>query len=841
MTPLRVVIRRFTGFYQARGSDPEIEQAWLRVIIAALGFGWCVYLTQGEGEISAGLSMAMVAAGSAALIGLAMIAVLSRSRAHVVPLRYLGIVTDMTAISVGMAGANEGGVPMIGVYLWVTVGNGFRFGPRYLMAAYWLQLIGFGLQLVLVPFWITHRAIGLGLLLALAIVPLYVLVLLSRLTAQKDAAEQLSNAKSRFVANVSHELRTPLTGVFAVYDLLRSRALAPDERELVAMLGKAVMTLKASVDAVLQMSKLEAGAERAEPRVFNLWHFLQQLGALARPQGEAKGLTWLLDVDPVVPAIVVGDPDHLSHVLGNLINNAFKFTHRGGVSLRATAADGRVRFEVRDTGIGIPPEHQSRLFERFVQVDSSATRRFGGTGLGTSIARDLVELMGGHIGVVSAPGQGSTFWIELPLALPPLAASTRTEWGSRREVLVIGTEGSAQDELIASLRAIGLVPRSVQPLPAPDLPRDAQRYLAALLRMPAANAAAYAKERLVARAGLDCPWLVLAPRYSPEECRTLVRMGAAELLCGPVTADALRASLAALESRLEVGGAADAGPLAKGGVLRSLSILLADDNPSNQMLLARILRDAGHSVQTVARGDEAFDCMASGAIDLAILDLNMPDMTGPDVVKLFRAGSIGDAKLPVLILSADATPAARQESLQAGADEFLTKPVTAAGLLATIERMAAGSTARGDRSVQLTSAAPAAPAGAGSPLVDPERVHALLSIARGDAGFVSRYVTAAFDEIERAIDDLRVAAKSGEERAARDALHIIEGTGSSIGGVALVANCTAIRGHLAVLWDDDREDALAEFAATYALTKSAVLATMRESPRTAPRVRVAKW
>jgi two-component system sensor histidine kinase RpfC len=838
MTHLRAVVRRFTGFYRDRGPDPEVEQAWLRVVIATMGFGWCVYLIHGEGEITAGLSTAMVAAGAAALIGLVMIVVLSRSRAHVVPLRYLGILTDMTAISVGMAGANEGGVPMIGVYLWVTVGNGFRFGPRYLMAAYWLQMVGFGLQLLFVPFWITHRAIGLGLLLALAIVPLYVLVLLSRLTAQKDAAEQLSSAKSRFVANVSHELRTPLTGVFAVYDLLRSRALASDERELVGMLGKSIATLKASVDAVLQMSKLEAGAERAQPRVFNLWHFLQQLGALARPQGEAKDLAWSLEVDPEVPPVVVGDPDHLSHVLGNLINNAFKFTHRGAVSLHASATDGWVRFEVRDTGVGIPPEHQSRLFERFVQVDSSATRRFGGTGLGTSIARDLVELMGGRIGVESAAAKGSTFWVELPLGPPAATVSVPNAWGSRREVRVIGTEGSAQDKLVATLHAIGVVPRSVRPAPAPDLPRDAHRYLAALLRMPAASAVAYAKERLAARAGADCPWVVLAPEYSMDQRRALIRMGAAELLSDASGVESLRASLAALESRLELDGAEDVGPLSQGGLVRPLSILLADDNPSNQMLLSRILRDAGHRVQTAARGGEAFDAMATGAIDLAILDLNMPDMTGPDVVKLFRAGSVGAPKLPVLMLSADATPAARQESLGAGADEFLTKPVTAAGLLAAIERMVAGGAARVDGTARPPAAASAVTLGAGSTLVDLERVHSLRGIASGDAAFLSRYLTAAFDEIERAIDDLCIAAKAGQERAARDALHIIEGTGASIGGVALTTSCRAMRGRL--VQDGDLGGALAEFRGTYALTKSAVLATMREAPRTALRERVTK-
>jgi len=221
MTEFATKMRRVLGVYQARTRDPDVEQAWLRIGICVLAFAYVWYLILKEHAITPGLWMGLSASlGDIAVAGY-MIWRLRRSAAPVVRLRLLGIIADNTALTVGMAGAGEGGVAMIGVYLWVTIGNGFRFGPRYLLASYWLSIFGFGLQLLLVPFWEQHRVVGVGLFLAGAIVPLYVLVLLIRLTGQKDAAEQLSNAKSRFVANVSHELRTPLTGVFAVYDLLR--------------------------------------------------------------------------------------------------------------------------------------------------------------------------------------------------------------------------------------------------------------------------------------------------------------------------------------------------------------------------------------------------------------------------------------------------------------------------------------------------------------------------------------------------------------------------------------------------------------------------------------------
>jgi two-component system sensor histidine kinase RpfC len=813
--------------------DQDIEQCWLRVSVSALTFGYVWFLILSEGGLSSGLLMGLAASSADALVGIWMILALRSKRFQVRPLRYLGAVSDNTALTIGMAGAGEGGVAVIGVYLWVTIGNGFRFGPRYLLLSYWLSLVGFGLQLILVPFWIQHRAVGIGLLLALAIVPLYVLVLLTRLTAQKDAAEQLSNAKSRFVANVSHELRTPLTGVFAVYDLLRSRKMPPDDRELVGMLGSAVKTLKTSVDAVLQMSKLEAGAERAECRSFNLWFLLQQIASLVRPQSVTKGLAWHLEISPNVPNTVVGDPEHIGHVLGNLLNNAFKFTNTGGVSLRVTRTDGhRVRFEVSDTGIGIPLELQERLFERFVQVDNSATRRHGGTGLGTSIARDLAELMGGEVGVVSAPGKGSTFWVEIPL--PQIAEHvTVQDFDARRSVVVVGDDCEEKRNTVALLRTLGISPVIAGRVAYEAPSFESQSFLAVILIMSAADAAAYAETILHERASGICPWLVVAPSYTEMQRAALVRNGASGLLSSHVSVDILRINLAALLYRLELSTSYET-TIPTSGIVRSLTILIADDNRSNQLLLSRILQDVGHIVRTAERGDAAFDLMIAGGLDLAILDLNMPDITGPDTIKLFRASSVGAEKLPIMILSADATPAAKQESLDAGADEFLTKPVTAAMLLAAVERLAGGMAARAEpRDLGQLERYESSPEPRS--LIDAERFHALRRIAHGDAKFIDAYVSAAFADLEQAMASLRIASAANDVRAARDALHIIEGTGASLGAMALVTNCKSMRSYIAVSHDPDRAAALAELSTIYALTKSTVLAHLHASRNMEPR------
>jgi two-component system, sensor histidine kinase RpfC len=840
------------GFSAREGRDADREQATLRIVIGGGVLLYALGVMFFGGEESAWLELAAFAALLTTVTGVWMRYWFGTHRERPDGMRYLAICSDLIPLTVGLWCAGEPGVPLIGIYLWVTIGNGLRFGMRFLWFSYALTGLCFGALLLFVPFWQLHRSIGIGFGVVLATIPLYASLLLSRITAQKDAALELSNAKSRFVANVSHELRTPLTGIYSVYDLLRRQTLSLDGRELVTSLGAAISTLKASVDAVLQMSKLEAGAECNRPRLMNLRYFLLQLSALVQPQATAKGLTWTLDVDQGVPCAVRCDASHLHHILGNLINNAIKFTPKGSVTLRVASCPSGVRFDVTDTGIGIPLDKQEGLFERFVQADISPTRKYGGTGLGTSIAHDLVRLMGGTIGVLSAPSCGSTFWVELPMGSP--YAAPVPDWGAQRTVLVVG-DGPCND-LVAALLAIGLEPELSRPHVQDPPSFSASKYLAALLALPASRAAGYADSVLRQRAGTACPWLVVHADVTSGQEGALLRSGAVGVLREPLSAPVLEFQLAALTERL---GTPEAESVRVAATQRHLRILLADDHASNQMLFARILRDAGHEAKMVSKGDEAYDLMMAGGIDLALLDLNMPGMSGPDAVKLFRAGEVGSgAKLPIIILSADATNAAREESLAAGANDYLTKPVSASTLLATIERVLAG--------VELPprSASPTAPpvseptefvpaskpafvvpaAATGGLLVDTERVEALRSIANNDRQFLGRYVEAAFTDMTAAVHELQKAVESCDVTLARDALHKIEGTAVSVGAPSLLACVRQTRerivrpdaqsGNARLMPDTDGATSAiaAELASLVVLTKSAVWGLLCELQET---------
>lgn len=814
--PLVANVMRSLGFWPTgRERDEDVEQGVVRVVITGVVLLYILAYAVLADTVTTRLQLAVVIATAGFVGGVAILWQLRRDPARTHGMRLLSISADMGLLTIGLWAGDEAGIPLIGVYLWVVVGNGFRFGPRYLLISYWASLACFALLLLIVPFWSSHRAIGAGFLAVLVLIPAYVLTLLRRLMAQKEAAEQLSNAKSRFVANVSHELRTPLAGVYAVYDLMRGADPTPKQQELVESLGEAITSLKVSVDAILQMSKLEAGAERAHPCVFNLREFLRRTSTLAQPQAVAKGLEWKLEVAADLPTLAFGDVGHLQHVLGNLVNNAIKFTASGFVCVRVLLTDRKqVRFEVVDSGIGIALEQQEKLFERFVQADTSATRKFGGTGLGTSIAHDLVELMGGKIGLQSQPGCGSTFWFELPLP-EPTAEVVPQEWKASRPIWLIGADNAERWALGSKVRAAGFECTAF----APEEALPSGRPLLALLLTDCESA-------LRVASGLHyLPWFFVADNVPATTTATLVTAGVAGLLPAEIAVPVLRLHGAAVASLPDL-GTEDLHAVARSS--RPCRILLADDNRSNLMLLSRILRNAGHQVTTAGRGDEAYEHMVAGNIDLAILDLNMPEMTGPQAANLYRVGAAGSlSRLPILILSADATPAAREESLAAGADAYITKPVTAANLLEAV----ACYSARSMLPVVNDAEEPSLPAPVEAGLLDTERIAALSHIGGGNNEFLAGYVDAAFEDIQAAVAEVQTGFAQQEERTVRDGLHKIDGTAASIGATALLATSKRVRDYLtAAPGDPGLELALAELCGVCTLTKSKLLTLVNEKP-----------
>ena len=438
---------------------PELGQAVLRVSVSAAILAYVVWYVGHDGSVQGDEIQALVAASSffafAVAITLRILQAPGISKAR----RVLGIVVDNAVASYGLFVLGEGGAVILGTYLLVTVGNGLRYGRQYLHISHFLSVAGFVLVMFVSPYWSQHELIGIGFLFTLIAIPFYVGHLAKGIEVARLRADKANQAKGRFLANVSHEMRTPLNGVIAMADVLRETSLNESQREIVDTLGTSAHLLLAQIEDVLDMAKIEAGRVQIEQRPFDLSRLITSTIKVVLPQARYKELTVNTAIAAEAARWFAGDAHHLRQVLLNLLANAIKFTERGEILLSVSLLNVRdsiasIRFEVKDTGIGIAPEKQAIIFEPFTQADNSISRVYGGTGLGTTIASQLVTLMGGTMGLTSTVGVGSTFWFELPLPLSePVGIDLTEEFAtSSRLTSAAGALAAQQPTKVTKIR-----------------------------------------------------------------------------------------------------------------------------------------------------------------------------------------------------------------------------------------------------------------------------------------------------------------------------------------------------------------------------------------------------